>query len=283
MTPQPADDTPSEPTFEEGRTIDLSAAVPGTPEQVWEAIGSGPGISSWFVPTEVEGEHITFDFGPGLGTDTGTITVSQAPSRFRYEAPQRDRVLAYEFLVEANDGGSCTVRLVNSGFGTGEDWDDQYVGMTKGWTLFLVLLRVYLTHFAGETASSIGPNGQLRDGAATSAAEGWRSLREALAIPDDLAEGDRVTIGTVDDGPYAAGRIEHLLDEWLVLVTDEPSRGYACVGAEAFDGGVMVSAYLYLFGPDAEARRDELAPRWYGWMADRFALLEGDPHEPSEV
>ena len=28
--------------------------VAGTPEEVWQAIATGPGISSWFVPTEIE-------------------------------------------------------------------------------------------------------------------------------------------------------------------------------------------------------------------------------------
>ena len=44
----------------EGRTVGppVEVEVPGTPEQVWNAIATGPGISSWFVPTEIaEGEY----------------------------------------------------------------------------------------------------------------------------------------------------------------------------------------------------------------------------------
>jgi uncharacterized protein YndB with AHSA1/START domain len=277
-------DAAPEPTFEEGRTIELEVEVQATPEQVWEAIATGPGISSWFVPAEVRGDHIVLDFGPGLGEDSGTITVADAPRRFRYESPQRDRVLAYEFLVEAEDGGSCTVRLVNSGFGTGEDWDDQYDGMTQGWTLFLLHLRVAVEHFAGEPVASIVATGQVPDAQATSTEEGWAALRTALAMPEVLADGELVTIGHADDGPYVVGRVQHVEDELvLVLLDGVPGRGYAYVGAEAFDGGVMVSTYLYLFGDDAQAKRDALADRWYGWMQREFALLEGDPHEPADV
>ena len=36
------------------RSIQAEAEVPGSPEEVWEAIATGPGISSWFYPTDVE-------------------------------------------------------------------------------------------------------------------------------------------------------------------------------------------------------------------------------------
>src|SRR5207237_6498700 len=36
------------------RSIQVQVEVPGTPEEVWQAIATGPGISSWFVPTEFE-------------------------------------------------------------------------------------------------------------------------------------------------------------------------------------------------------------------------------------
>src|SRR5439155_990358 len=34
------------------RSVQVEVEVPGTPEEVWQAIATGPGISSWFVPTE---------------------------------------------------------------------------------------------------------------------------------------------------------------------------------------------------------------------------------------
>ncbi|MYI97984.1 MAG: SRPBCC domain-containing protein, partial [Acidobacteria bacterium] len=36
------------------RSIQAEAEVPGTPEEVWEAIATGPGIGSWFYPTDVD-------------------------------------------------------------------------------------------------------------------------------------------------------------------------------------------------------------------------------------
>src|SRR5690606_13576040 len=39
---------------EQHRSIELAVEVEGTPEEVWRAIATGPGISSWYVPHQVE-------------------------------------------------------------------------------------------------------------------------------------------------------------------------------------------------------------------------------------
>ena len=37
------------------RSVQVEVEVPGTPEEVWEAIATGPGIDSWFMGTnEIE-------------------------------------------------------------------------------------------------------------------------------------------------------------------------------------------------------------------------------------
>src|SRR4051812_44479172 len=36
------------------RSVQIEIEVPGTPEEVWQAIATGPGISSWMVPAEFE-------------------------------------------------------------------------------------------------------------------------------------------------------------------------------------------------------------------------------------
>ena len=69
------------------RSVEVEVEVPGTPEQVWEAIATGPGISSWFVPTEVEqGDYgrptkVICHFGPAFQT-TAAITKWEPPDRF---------------------------------------------------------------------------------------------------------------------------------------------------------------------------------------------------------
>ena len=36
------------------RSVQVETEAPGTPEEVWRAMATGPGIGSWFVPTTFE-------------------------------------------------------------------------------------------------------------------------------------------------------------------------------------------------------------------------------------
>lgn len=135
--------------------IDLEVEVAGTPEQVWEAIATGAGISAWLQPTEVEewvGGRFAFDMAAqGLGVnDSGTVTAWQPPHRFatggvRWQAAEAPAaLLATEWLVEATSGGRCRVRMVMSGFGSGATWDREIQALTEGMRKAMEQLRSYL-------------------------------------------------------------------------------------------------------------------------------------------
>src|SRR5215468_9769575 len=137
------------------RSIQVEVEVPGTPEQVWEAIATGPGISSWFVPTEMEGRvggKMVCHFGPGMDSDA-TITAWEPPHRLSADsdsfAPGGPTV-ATEWTVEARSGGKCVVRVVHSLFASTDDWDNQLEGTESGWPTFFPILKHYLTHFRGQ-------------------------------------------------------------------------------------------------------------------------------------
>jgi len=58
------------------RWVEMELLVPGTPEQVWHALATGPGYATWFVKGEIEprvGGKFSLDFGQGLVT-TGEVT-----------------------------------------------------------------------------------------------------------------------------------------------------------------------------------------------------------------
>src|SRR5690242_1434902 len=129
------------------RSIQVEVEVPGTPEEVWQAIATGPGISAWFVPTEVEGREggtVACHFGPGMDSEA-TITAWQPPHRFAAESagstPEAPP-LGTEWIVEARDGGTCVVRVVHSFFASTADWDDQLTGTESGWPAFFRILRL---------------------------------------------------------------------------------------------------------------------------------------------
>jgi uncharacterized protein YndB with AHSA1/START domain len=121
------------------RSIQVEVEVPGTPEEVWQAIASGPGISSWFAPTEIEERDgkpvaMTVKLGPGMENRT-ELTAWDAPRRFVSEGagwfPGAPPV-ATEWTIEARAGGVCVVRLVQSLFASTDDWDDQLIGTESG-------------------------------------------------------------------------------------------------------------------------------------------------------
>ena len=244
----------------EDRRIRLEVEVPATPEQAWEAIATGDGISSWFVPAEVaerEGGRVSLEFAPGM-VEEGEVTAWEPPHRFAYVAPtEGERRLAYEWLVEARAGGTCVVRLVNSGFGPGADWDAEYDGMTRGWTMFLQMLRLSLAHFPGAGSAPV-----LASAASASPPEtAWPELCDALGL-EGLAEGPAVR---GDGGPQPlAGEVAWTAPEMRLLRLEAPAAGLALVAAEPSRGGSYLSVWLYPreAGVDGDA--------WRAWMAERF-------------
>ena len=63
--------------------LEFSVEVPGTPEQVWQAIATAKGMSAWFLPTEMEereGGSLHISMGPEMGSD-GQVTGWDPPRR----------------------------------------------------------------------------------------------------------------------------------------------------------------------------------------------------------
>jgi uncharacterized protein YndB with AHSA1/START domain len=131
--------------------------VPATPEQVWDAIATGPGIDSWFMGrNEVEdGTAVRMAFG--AYTPEHAITAWEPGQRLAYRSDREEdgRFIAYEFLIEGRDRSSTVLRMATSGFLPGDDWADEYEAMTQGGQLFFRTLVEYLTHFAGRTATPV--------------------------------------------------------------------------------------------------------------------------------
>ena len=250
------------------RAIELEVEVPGTPEEVWRAIATGPGISSWYVPHTVEereGGAATASFGPGPEMQVpGRVAAWEPPHRIVFDGGEGVGGLAFEWLVEARDGSHCVVRLVNTGFGDGGEWDEQYDGMTEGWQLFMLNLQLHLQHFPGQTATSALPVGQW----AGPRAEAFTRLADALGIPAAPAVGDRVAV-TAPDAPALAGTVVAAAPWRLALVVDEPAPGTAFLAVEGDGEPVNVSIWSYLYEPGGAeaAQRDE--PAWASWLAER--------------
>ncbi len=266
-----------EPSGGDDRVLDFEIEVAGTPEQVWEAIATGPGISSWYVPHTVEeeaGGSFTSRFGPGEDMIVpGRVAVWEPPHRVRFDGGDVDEGLAFEWTVEAASGDTCTVRLVNSGFGSGEDWDAMYDGMRDGWPMFLLNLQLHARHFAGQQASAMVPTGSW----SASPEDAWATLLEALGLPATVSVGDRVDTGSrvgaagATPIPTLTGTVVDVASNRCALLLDGPAPGTAFLASERGHGPgtASVSVWCYLYGQD----RDELVathePGWVAWLVER--------------
>jgi uncharacterized protein YndB with AHSA1/START domain len=258
------------------RYVQAEAEVPGTPEQVWEAIATGPGISSWFVPTEIEEaddgtpRKAISHFGADASMDAvATITTWDPPRRFVADSPAEgpnNPAVATEWIVEARSGGTCVVRVVHSWFATSDDWDQQFEGHTHGWAAFFRILRLYLTYFPGQRGAAF----QLMAFAPGTTATVWPALTSALGL-SRAAEGDAVT--SAAGAPRLAGRAERVgppdHPELLVRL-DEPTRGIAHLFAMPMGGNICLSVRFYLYGEEATAVRTREEPAWRAWLEKQF-------------
>jgi len=247
------------------RSIDMAIEVAATPEQVWEAIATGPGVTSWYVPHEIEpraGGAMTASFGPGPEMQVaGRVAAWEPPHRVVFDGGEGVPGLAFEWHVEGRDGGMTVVRMVNSGFGSGAEWDGEFDAMSEGWRAFFANLRLHLTHFAGRAAVSSQPTAMW----APVPGGGWAALAGALGIDPELAPGDRIEV-TAPEAPRLTGTVAARLRSGVAVVLDDPAPGTALLLAESHGPGLAVSVWTYLYGPQAAAIVATDGPRWANWL-----------------
>lgn len=254
------------------RSIQVEVEVPGTPEEVWRAIATGPGISAWFVPTtsdEREGGQLVHTFGPGMDCPA-KITAWQPPKRFVDEgdlgAPGSP-TMATEWSVEARAGGVCLVRVVHSLFATTDDWDNQLDGLEQGWPTYFQILRMRLTHFRGMPCSSMQLLGFSSEGEAIA----WEKLGGALGLTK-VAQGQKWTAPA--GVPPLAGVVElvgkGMHPNTVLLRLDTPAPGSAYIGAFSCGGMVQVAVCVYLYGDQARSAIERDEPTWRKFVGNLF-------------
>ena len=256
------------------RYVQAETEVPGTPEDVWKAIATGPGVSSWFVPAQID-EHVggkaTLNFGPGMDS-VSTVTAWDPPRRWAADSQDMgpgSPTVANEWVIEARSGGTCIVRVVHSWFADTDGWDNQFEGHEWGWQAFFRILRLYLTHFRGEPCAPF----QVMGMTAESVPAAW----EALTRPLDLhgaRTGQRVA--SPAGAPKLAGVVEHAgSDEYpeLLLRLNEPAPGVAHLFAMKMGGQVCLSARAFLYGERAAAAATREEPAWQEWVQGAVAKI----------
>jgi uncharacterized protein YndB with AHSA1/START domain len=261
------------------RSVQVEVEVPGTPEDVWRAIATGPGISSWFVPAEFEERDgkpvaVKLNFGPGMESRS-IVTAWDPPRMFAAEGsggPPGWPPIADEWSVEARGGGICVVRVVNSLFASTDDWDNQLEGLEQGWPAYFRILRMYLERFKGIPCSAM----HFVSFSSDSEAKAWEKAGGELLLLK-VAQGQKWS--APDGFPRMTGVVDSLgrgtHSNTLLLRLDTPAPGMAYIGAFSSGGMVMVCLSVYLYGDNAKAAVERDEPTWQTWMGERFPMQMG--------
>jgi uncharacterized protein YndB with AHSA1/START domain len=254
------------------RSVEVEIELPGTPDEVWNAIATGPGISSWFVPTKVEVHDgkavaITSTFGPGM-EHRSEVKAWNPPRNYTAEGTGfgGSPPIALEWNVEARAGGVCVVRVVHSLFASTDEWDNQLEATKFAWPAFFRRLRLHLTHFRGLASENRTFVAQV----AGSEAEAWEALTSALG-KKGLSVGQRCTAPA--GAPAFSGVAEYVSQDPYdaVLLLDEPASGVAALGTFNMGGeNSMVVLGLHLYGDRAAELAARETPMWQTWFQERF-------------
>jgi uncharacterized protein YndB with AHSA1/START domain len=243
--------------FEVTEEITLDA----TPEQVWEAIATGPGIDSWFMGhSEIE---------PRLGGGTshsmfgeighGTVTAYEPLKHFAYRSDENNgEFMAFEYLLEAREGGSTVLRFVHNGF-LGDDWEEQYDALKVGDRMYLEKLAAYVRHFPGRSSvhNLFQPGPAVPDRATA-----WPAFVAAFGLATPVAEG---TTARPQVGPSTAeGTVTHADERNGCLIVRNADAVYMVAA-----GMGMVFAEVHSFNPAVDPA--EIDAAWQGWLEKAFA------------
>ncbi|MUL43238.1 SRPBCC domain-containing protein [Streptomonospora sp. PA3] len=243
--------------MDERRRLEKGIELAATPEQVWQAVSTPEGMSLWFVPHDDAGGGIEADFGGG-NSQAGRVLEWEPGRRVVYGAPGPDGEpsMTLEFLVEGREGGTTVLRLVQSGFFGGDDWEAEYDGFSAGWDVFLHNLAEYFRYFPGlPVANVVATAFTDRPGEAV-----WADLTARLGADPALGERVRLT----PEGLEPVAGVVDLRGRLLLGIRTE--HGFVRFTVDDLHG--MASAVQYLYG--IETDRESRTAAWQSWL-DRIA------------
>ena len=254
--------------------FEFSVELPGTPAQVWQAIATSAGLTSWFMPTDVD-ERVGGEFTTHMGDvdAPGQISGWEPPHRLVVEEPGWSALaghdgadvtpLVTEYVVAADSGGSCVLRVVSSAFGTGAEWEREFFeDVERYWKPMFDHLRLYLNHFPGQRAALVDTGSEVKGAPADVLA----TMREQLGAS---AAGDRIELHG------ATGQVERLTDTGvLVRLTDREIGFESLYVLPTGEGTAYAGVRGYLFGDGASARAPERQRMWAQWFNRLPAVVD---------
>ncbi len=230
--------------------------LPGTPEQVWDAITVHS--DGWLWPIAYEPREGGAE--SGLTSAGGRVTAWEPERRFRTRAERADgwfNELGYE--LEPSAHGTRARYVHHTVTRPDEDHDVQERACRLHTDFYAHSLAEYVQHFAGRSSTYVA----LDAPEASAQSGGFARLERALGLDADAAVGQRVRLRPAGLPPLDAV-VDYRTDAFLGLRTDDALiRVY---GRDAF--GWPVGVALHLFAPDADGPALEQA--WRAWLDGVF-------------
>lgn len=196
-----------------GRVIQDEMRIAAPPEAVYQAWCDPETVTEWFVGRmegRMEaGETVTWHWDEAGEGMTQRVVLAEPPHRV-VTVMQLPQGVSYLEVTIEREGGHSVLRLVQSGFGEGPEWDDEYEGMLSGWMIALAVLKLFVERYLGRTRREILV---LRD-APYEPDEVLRLQRSEEGLAEWLASSGTggATVGTpvrleLDDGRTLTGTV----------------------------------------------------------------------------
>jgi uncharacterized protein YndB with AHSA1/START domain len=242
------------------RVVEKTVTIDAPPDVVWRALTEADELTRWFpVDARVKpglGGSIWLSWGGGIEGEA-PITGWESGRHLQWTEARGAVKIAVDFHLEAK-GGTTVVRLVQSGFGDGPDWDEEFHMVDGGWSYFMQHLRWYLERHRGVPRAVtvfreavtltraealqrlLGPAGLSSDGSLLSAASGAPYVATTSA-------GDRIS-GTVVAAKYDTGQVG--------LTISELGNAMLFLEMEPAPEGVKAAMWLSTYGLDVSELAD---------------------------
>lgn len=244
------------------RTQTHEIVLDGTPEEVWRLLSEADGITRWFAPeARVSDGKLWLSYGPGMEGE-GTIHLSEPGKAFGWtESGAMPKVV--EFYLEG-EGGKTRLRLVQSGFGEGSDFDAEYEAVNGGWRTYLAAMAFGLVHHKKDGCTQVAKMSMIpgkRDELIAKLAAPFGFSKPLAEIA--LGGTYEATLGTL--GPVRGIRLDPDKPGYYLLTLENWDQSLMGLFVESFGDQLAVTQQWYLFG-EAQGKAEAVQGAIAQWM-----------------
>jgi uncharacterized protein YndB with AHSA1/START domain len=233
------------------RRHEIEVDIEASPSAVWETLSTAPGIMSWFAP-EVrvepgEGGSVFASWGPGMeGSERITAWEPDRHLQLTRERSDGRQASVLDYFIEGVNGAT-SLRLIHSGFGDAESFDEEFESTGGAWPVFMKMLKN-----SAERGGAACRNISLLRTLGCARADAWATLQRGIQ--------------------YELRGVARHFDSMGYACWEFPSRNHAmlAVFCETCSGQTMLTVTWLLYDAKAE-EVEELRARWTKLLDRVFA------------